>query len=144
MIGVGGGGSNAVNRMLQSDLQGVEFWILNTDSQVWQVNRSSYHRLFSMSHIKANSHAQCAGTCQLSNQSKQQIANWREADQRLGCWWQPTDWNSEWHLPGVRIVSAYAWLQRIVNTDKSLSCICICQNLSQALTHTWLLTESSQ
>lgn len=33
MIGVGGGGSNAVNRMLQSDLQGVEFWIANTDSQ---------------------------------------------------------------------------------------------------------------
>ncbi|KAA6426774.1 MAG: plastid division 2 [Trebouxia sp. A1-2] len=33
VIGVGGGGSNAVNRMLQSDLQGVEFWILNTDSQ---------------------------------------------------------------------------------------------------------------
>lgn len=34
MIGVGGGGSNAVNRMLSSDLQGVEFWIANTDSQV--------------------------------------------------------------------------------------------------------------
>ncbi|DBB18109.1 TPA: Cell division protein FtsZ [Trebouxia sp. C0006] len=33
VIGVGGGGSNAVNRMLQSDLQGVDFWILNTDSQ---------------------------------------------------------------------------------------------------------------
>lgn len=52
MIGVGGGGSNAVNRMLQSDLQGVEFWILNTDSQVWPVNTSSYHCLFSMSRIK--------------------------------------------------------------------------------------------
>ena len=33
MIGVGGGGSNAVNRMLKSDLQGVEFWVINTDSQ---------------------------------------------------------------------------------------------------------------
>ncbi|KAL3148109.1 Cell division protein FtsZ [Trebouxia sp. C0009 RCD-2024] len=33
VIGVGGGGSNAVNRMLSSDLQGVEFWIANTDSQ---------------------------------------------------------------------------------------------------------------
>lgn len=33
VIGVGGGGSNAVNRMLSSDLQGVEFWIVNTDSQ---------------------------------------------------------------------------------------------------------------
>lgn len=33
VIGVGGGGSNAVNRMLQSALTGVEFWIVNTDSQ---------------------------------------------------------------------------------------------------------------
>ena len=33
VIGVGGGGSNAVNRMIQSDLQGVEFWIVNTDAQ---------------------------------------------------------------------------------------------------------------
>ena len=33
VIGVGGGGSNAVNRMLKSDLQGVEFWVINTDSQ---------------------------------------------------------------------------------------------------------------
>lgn len=33
VIGVGGGGSNAVNRMIQSDLRGVEFWITNTDSQ---------------------------------------------------------------------------------------------------------------
>lgn len=34
VIGVGGGGSNAVNRMLKSDLQGVDFWVINTDSQV--------------------------------------------------------------------------------------------------------------
>ena len=34
VIGVGGGGSNAVNRMLQSELQGVDLWIINTDSQV--------------------------------------------------------------------------------------------------------------
>jgi len=33
VIGVGGGGSNAVNRMIQSELQGVEFWIVNTDAQ---------------------------------------------------------------------------------------------------------------
>ncbi|KAL2624196.1 hypothetical protein R1flu_008441 [Riccia fluitans] len=33
VIGVGGGGSNAVNRMLQSELKGVEFWIVNTDAQ---------------------------------------------------------------------------------------------------------------
>ncbi|MBQ9245022.1 cell division protein FtsZ [bacterium] len=34
VIGVGGGGGNAVNRMIQSGLSGVEFWALNTDVQV--------------------------------------------------------------------------------------------------------------
>ena len=34
VIGVGGGGSNAVNRMIVSELLGVEFWIINTDCQV--------------------------------------------------------------------------------------------------------------
>lgn len=33
VIGVGGGGSNAVNRMQNSDITGVEFWIVNTDAQ---------------------------------------------------------------------------------------------------------------
>ncbi|KKZ15305.1 MAG: cell division protein FtsZ [Candidatus Synechococcus spongiarum 142] len=33
VVGVGGGGSNAVNRMVDSDLQGVEPWIFNTDAQ---------------------------------------------------------------------------------------------------------------
>ena len=33
VIGVGGGGSNAVNRMIDSDLDGVSFRVLNTDAQ---------------------------------------------------------------------------------------------------------------
>ena len=33
VIGVGGGGSNAVNRMISANLQGVEFMVANTDSQ---------------------------------------------------------------------------------------------------------------
>ncbi len=33
VIGVGGGGSNAVNRMILSDLQGVTYRVLNTDAQ---------------------------------------------------------------------------------------------------------------
>jgi cell division protein FtsZ len=33
VVGVGGGGSNAVNRMMESEMQGVEFWIVNTDAQ---------------------------------------------------------------------------------------------------------------
>lgn len=33
VIGVGGGGSNAVNRMIEADLQGVRFVAMNTDAQ---------------------------------------------------------------------------------------------------------------
>ncbi|OCR02847.1 cell division protein FtsZ [Oscillatoriales cyanobacterium USR001] len=33
VIGVGGGGNNAVNRMIASEVAGVEFWTLNTDAQ---------------------------------------------------------------------------------------------------------------
>lgn len=34
VIGVGGGGNNAVNRMINSDIKGVEFVAINTDAQV--------------------------------------------------------------------------------------------------------------
>ena len=34
VFGVGGGGSNAVNRMVADGVQGVEFYIVNTDVQV--------------------------------------------------------------------------------------------------------------
>ncbi|MBO3460802.1 cell division protein FtsZ [Aetokthonos hydrillicola Thurmond2011] len=33
VIGVGGGGGNAVNRMIASDVTNVEFWTINTDAQ---------------------------------------------------------------------------------------------------------------
>ncbi|NJN48797.1 MAG: cell division protein FtsZ, partial [Alkalinema sp. RL_2_19] len=33
VIGVGGSGGNAVNRMISSDISGVEFWAINTDAQ---------------------------------------------------------------------------------------------------------------
>lgn len=33
VVGVGGGGGNAVNRMIASDVTGVEFWSINTDAQ---------------------------------------------------------------------------------------------------------------
>ena len=34
VIGVGGGGNNAVNRMLEHNIKNVEFFIANTDVQV--------------------------------------------------------------------------------------------------------------
>ncbi len=33
VIGVGGGGCNAVNRMIESSVGGIEFWAINTDAQ---------------------------------------------------------------------------------------------------------------
>ena len=36
VIGVGGGGCNAVNRMIEAGLKGVQFIAVNTDKQPWQ------------------------------------------------------------------------------------------------------------
>ncbi|GMH67671.1 hypothetical protein TrLO_g1952 [Triparma laevis f. longispina] len=33
VLGVGGGGGNAVNRMVETNIQGVQFWGINTDAQ---------------------------------------------------------------------------------------------------------------
>jgi cell division protein FtsZ len=38
VVGVGGGGSNAVNRMVQAGLEGVEFIVVNTDLQALKLN----------------------------------------------------------------------------------------------------------
>jgi cell division protein FtsZ len=40
VVGVGGGGGNAINRMIAADLQGVEFIAINTDAQVLDQNRA--------------------------------------------------------------------------------------------------------
>ncbi len=43
VIGVGGGGGNAVNRMMQAGIQGVEFVAVNTDAQVLQTVHAHRH-----------------------------------------------------------------------------------------------------
>lgn len=40
VIGVGGGGNNAVNRMIEHDLQGVEFIAVNTDAQALNLSKA--------------------------------------------------------------------------------------------------------
>jgi len=40
VVGVGGGGGNAVNRMIEEDLEGVEFISVNTDAQVLKMSKS--------------------------------------------------------------------------------------------------------
>merc|ERR1711998_571492 len=44
VIGVGGGGSNAVNRMIMSELEGVAYRVLNTDAQAL-IQSSAEHRV---------------------------------------------------------------------------------------------------
>ena len=41
VVGVGGGGSNAVNRMVAAGLDGVEFIVVNTDMQALDMNAAS-------------------------------------------------------------------------------------------------------
>ena len=41
VIGCGGGGSNAVDRMIAADLKGVQFIALNTDAQALQLSNAS-------------------------------------------------------------------------------------------------------
>jgi cell division protein FtsZ len=41
VIGVGGGGGNAINRMIQAKVEGVEFLVANTDCQALQNNRAA-------------------------------------------------------------------------------------------------------
>lgn len=42
VIGCGGGGNNAINRMIGSGLSGVEFWALNTDLQALNVSLADH------------------------------------------------------------------------------------------------------
>ncbi|TVU16480.1 hypothetical protein EJB05_40048 [Eragrostis curvula] len=42
VVGVGGGGNNAVNRMIGSGLQGIEFYAINTDSQALINSQAQY------------------------------------------------------------------------------------------------------
>ncbi|HEY6285645.1 MAG TPA: cell division protein FtsZ, partial [Ktedonobacteraceae bacterium] len=44
VIGVGGGGSNAVNRMIQANMMGIEFIAVNTDAQAL-IQADTPHRI---------------------------------------------------------------------------------------------------
>jgi len=40
VFGAGGGGNNAVNRMIEEGVQGVEFYVVNTDLQVLNASKA--------------------------------------------------------------------------------------------------------
>ena len=52
VVGVGGGGTNAVNRMVEAGVQGVEFIAINTDNQALAMSEA-----WSMSKILEKGHA---------------------------------------------------------------------------------------
>ncbi len=48
VMGVGGGGCNAVNRMIESGVEGIEFWAINTDAQA--LDRASAEQKLQIGH----------------------------------------------------------------------------------------------
>ncbi len=60
VIGVGGGGGNAINRMIEEGVSGVEFIAANTDVQALRRLKSRYS-----------------------------YSTWAKIDSRFGCWCQP-------------------------------------------------------
>ncbi|KAI3689462.1 hypothetical protein L2E82_47419 [Cichorium intybus] len=62
VIGVGGGGSNVVNRMIESAMKCLEFWIVNTDVQAMRMSpvfpeQSFIHQLYKITHtVESYSH----------------------------------------------------------------------------------------
>ncbi|HWP41995.1 MAG TPA: hypothetical protein VNO14_02080, partial [Blastocatellia bacterium] len=41
VIGIGGGGGNAINRMIEAGIEGVQFLVTNTDQQALKNSRAS-------------------------------------------------------------------------------------------------------
>ena len=52
VIGVGGGGNNAVNRMIEQGLQGVDFIVANTDLQVLNSSKAQIKILLLLFFLK--------------------------------------------------------------------------------------------
>jgi len=52
VIGVGGGGSNAVNRMIEAGIECVEFIVANTDAQALAVSKVLLSLKITLSKIK--------------------------------------------------------------------------------------------
>ena len=40
VVGIGGGGGNAINRMIENDVRGVEYIAINTDAQVLRLSKA--------------------------------------------------------------------------------------------------------
>ena len=48
VVGVGGGGCNAVNRMIEAGVKSVEFYVVNTDLQVLNASKAENKEKFTI------------------------------------------------------------------------------------------------
>ena len=85
MFGVGGGGSNAVNRMVNSDLKGVDFYVCNTDAQAREEICPISYRVASSNGLQTS--PQALASSPLSGNRKIQIG--REITRGLGAGGNP-------------------------------------------------------
>ena len=61
VIGVGGAGGNAVNNMIRSNLEGVEFLVCNTDAQALNFSAADRRAFISCS-LRASVYARTTGS----------------------------------------------------------------------------------
>jgi cell division protein FtsZ len=52
VIGVGGGGSNAVNQMIKDDIRSCEFWVVNTDAQALSTSQAEHKYVLGKDYTK--------------------------------------------------------------------------------------------
>ena len=56
VVGVGGGGTNAVNRMIEEGIRGVEFVAINTDAQVLDTEGNPIEGLYAAGEVTGGIH----------------------------------------------------------------------------------------
>ena len=99
--------------MLQSELQGVELWIINTDSQVKAAllvlgGQSAALRafpLYSLCKVELELSLR-AGPGKLTSGIEEQDSDRSKADKGFGSWRQPSDWQRKPHHMGSHPVES--------------------------------------
>lgn len=73
VIGVGGGGNNAVNRMIEHGVQGVEFISVNTDAQALNLSKAEIKMQIGGKLTRSRCRRQSGGRKKAAEESKEQI-----------------------------------------------------------------------
>ena len=112
VIGVGGGGGNAVNRMVSDGLQGVEFIAMNTDQQALAKNHAATKVQLGSKLTKGRGAGADPEIGQrAAEESKDEIANALKGSQMASCPWA----SSPSPFP-LRASARWAWQSRALQT----------------------------